>query len=486
MPEAIRIEREVPAPMGDGVVLRSEVWRPDDGARHPAILVRTPYLKEKAAPLPITDARLATARGYAMVVQDVRGRGTSDGTFEPFVAEEADGADTVAWVAEQPWCDGRVTMAGMSYVGATQWLAAAARPPALKAIAPTLSSDEFGEGWSLRSGVPEHGFMATWNAADLAPLETRWLDDPERAFEDAEGLARIAPWAPDWWKEPAGGDYWQRRSVAPRRGEIGIPALFVGGWYDIFAAATLDAFARSHHPADRLIVGPWGHDDQLSHLVGDYNAGIAGAGAVDFFGRVLDFYDAVLDGREPDSARVRVYVLGGRRWLDLPAWPPPGATTATFELTPGAVAADPGEPVPSLGGRGLLIQVPGSGFGVRDQRPLAARSDVHVALHEAPGAVTLGGPVRAHLAVKSDDEAQWAVTLCVERACGAWHNLCEGVARGAGDVTVELGDVCADVAAGERLVLLVAASSYPRWPRPPGRASQALGPGSALELSTTR
>ena len=193
-----------------------------------------------------------------MVVQDVRGRGTSDGTFEPFVAEEADGADTVAWVAEQPWCDGRVTMAGMSYVGATQWLAAAARPPALKAIAPTLSSDEFGEGWSLRSGVPEHGFMATWNAADLAPLETRWLDDPERAFEDAEGLARIAPWAPDWWKEPAGGDYWQRRSVAPRRGEIGIPALFVGGWYDIFAAATLDAFARSHHPADRLIVGPWG------------------------------------------------------------------------------------------------------------------------------------------------------------------------------------------------------------------------------------
>ena len=94
--------------------------------------------------------------------------------------------------------------------------------------------------------------------------------------------------------------------------------------------------------------------------------------------------------------------------------------------------------------------------------------------------------MRAHLAVKSDDEAQWAVTLCVERACGAWHNLCEGVARGAGDVTVELGDVCADVAAGERLVLLVAASCYPRWPRPPGRASQALGPGSALELSTTR
>ena len=488
MPADIRIEREVAVPMRDGVVLRAEVWRPDDGAAHPAVLVRTPYFKEDAAPLPVTDSRRAAERGFAVVLQDVRGRGTSGGSFEPFVNEEADGADSVAWTAAQPWCDGRVVMAGMSYVGATQWLAAAARPPALKAIAPTLSSDEFGEGWSLRCGVPEHGFLATWNAADLAAAP--WLDAPERAWDDPAGLAEIAPWSPPWWKEAAGSAYWRARSVAARRAEIDVPALFVGGWYDIFLAATLDGFARSRHPSDRLLVGPWAHDPLLSNLVGELNAGFAGAGAVEAFPRFLDFYDAVLEGREPDAARACVYVLGGRRWLSLPEWPPPGAGALALPLRPGSFAMRPDDPVPSLGGRGLLVQVPGWGFGPRDQRVLAGRDDVLVALHaEVPAATTLAGPVRAELVVGEggDQPSMWTVTLCIEQPDGRWHNLCEGVARSAagdGAVTVELGDVCVDVEAGRRLVGLIAGSSFPRWPRPDRAATQAIADGSKLHLTT--
>jgi uncharacterized protein len=482
-PPQIRIEREVPVPMRDGVVLRAEVWRPDNGAAHPAVLVRTPYFKEGAAPAAVTDPRLATERGYAVVLQDVRGRGSSGGAFDPFVNEEADGADSVAWVAAQPWCDGRVVMAGMSSVGATQWLAAVAAPPALRAIAPTLSSDEFGEGWSLREGVPEHGFLTTWTAGSLVPPALQWLDDAERASEDVDAVAAMAAWMTDWLSEPADSAYWRERSVAGRRDEVQVPALMTGGWYDIFLAATLRAFARSRSPADRLLLGPWGHDPTLSNLVGAANVGSTGLGDPLMWEAALDFYDAVLAGREPAAPRVRAYALGARRWLDLPSWPPPDAGPVTLPLEPGAVAVRPDDPVPALGGRALLIQVPEWGYGIRDQRSLVGRDDVLVALR-APRSkpLRLAGPVRARLA--GADGALWTATLCVEHEDGFLQNVCEGVARGGGpDVTVELGDACIEVAPGQALVLLVAGSSYPRWPRPVAAGTQRIGAGSVLELT---
>ena len=120
---AIQIHRDLGIELRDGVRTAAEAWIPADGQRHPAILVRTPYMKESAAPTAYIDPRAATARGYAVVLEDVRGCGESEGEFEPFVNEQADGRDSVAWTARQPWCDGRVVMAGMSYLGAAQWLA---------------------------------------------------------------------------------------------------------------------------------------------------------------------------------------------------------------------------------------------------------------------------------------------------------------------------------------------------------------------------
>jgi len=482
----VRLLREVAVPLRDGTVTRAEAWVPD-GPRGPAILVRTPYLKETAAPSPVVDVRLATERGYRVVVQDVRGRGSSDGEFEPFVNEEADGADSVAWVAEQDWCDGRVVTAGMSYVGATQWLAAAAAPPALRGIAPALSSDDYADGWSYRDGVPELGFLATWNAIDLAPLEERWYDDPLRGCDDVEGLAGIAPWSAEWLRAGAQSDYWSSRSVAHRRAEVTVPVLVVGGWYDVFCDASLRSFARSRHEHDRLVVGPWAHDAQLSRLVGDANVGIAGSGVVaGLFGTTLDFYDAVLAGEAPGLPRVSVYVLGARRWVGLDAWPPPGAAREELPLGAAVVSVDPADPVPSLGGRGLLVDVPGSGFGIRDQRAIAARDDVAVAGHHAAAERRwLAGPACALLRTEAEPGTVWAVTLCAQQPDGALHNLTEGVATDDGDgtVTVSLGDVCTTVEPGQPLVALVAGSSFPRWPRPRSRATQRLLAGSRLELT---
>jgi uncharacterized protein len=482
----VRLLREVAVPLRDGIVTRAEAWVPD-GPPGPAILVRTPYLKETAAPSPVVDVRLATERGYRVVLQDVRGRGGSAGDFEPFVDEEADGADSIAWLAGQDWCDGRVVMAGMSYVGATQWLAAAAAPPALNGIAPTLSSDAYAEGWSYRDGVLELGFLTTWNAIDLAPFDDHWHDDPLRACDDVDALIRIAPWSAEWLEAGAESDYWRSRSVAHRRDEITVPALVIGGWYDVFCDASLRSFARSRHEHDRLVVGPWGHDAQLSHLVGEANVGIAGSGVTaQLFGAILDFYDAVLADETPGLPRVSVYVLGARRWIGLDAWPPPGAERAGLAVDSGIVGVDPADPVPSLGGRGLLVEVPGQGFGIRDQRRIAAHDDVAVALRQAVSERRwLAGPACAHLRTEAEAGSMWTVTLCAEQPDGALHNLTEGVAIDEGDglVTLQLGDVCATLEPRQPLVALVAGSSFPRWPRPKHGGAQRILEGSRLELT---
>src|SRR5438445_1801249 len=132
------MERNIECTLRDGVVLRADVFRPDDDDPHPALLQRTPYDKTFISSFSIDPFRMAEA-GYTVVVQDVRGRFASDGVFEPYRHEGEDGYDTVQWVAEQPWCDGQVGMCGISYLAQVQLQAAALRPPALRAIAPMES-----------------------------------------------------------------------------------------------------------------------------------------------------------------------------------------------------------------------------------------------------------------------------------------------------------------------------------------------------------
>jgi putative CocE/NonD family hydrolase len=268
----ILLERDVTIRLRDGVRTCADIWRPADNTAGPAILVRTPYGRERAAPNGLVDPRLAADRGYAVVVQDVRGRGGSGGEFELYVAEAEDGYDSVEWVADQQWCDGRVVMGGMSYVGMTQWLAASAprrawRPSRRHSLATSA------EGWSFRNGVMERGFLAPWLVADLAPADQQWLDGIDDVLADPQLAVTIAPWSKHWFTEPPLAAYWQERSAEASGLAYAMPKLSVGGWYDIFLEATLCAHARGRSPWDRLIIGPWRHDSDLSHLVGDRNLG---------------------------------------------------------------------------------------------------------------------------------------------------------------------------------------------------------------------
>ena len=163
------IDRDVPVEMRDGTVLRADVYRPESDAQWPVLLQRTPYDKNvpRISALLLNPVRAASA-GYAVVVQDVRGRFASDGDFYTFRHEPDDGYDTIAWAAAQPWSTGKVGMFGLSYVGATQWLAAITTPPALATIVPVVTASDYYEGWTYQGGAFELGFNASWTLSNLA------------------------------------------------------------------------------------------------------------------------------------------------------------------------------------------------------------------------------------------------------------------------------------------------------------------------------
>jgi uncharacterized protein len=488
---ALALWRDVAVPLRDGTLLRADVWRAADGVPTSAILMRTPYGKERGVPSAVLDPATAVAAGFAVVVQDVRGTGSSGGDFEPFVSEADDGVDTIAWVADQPWCDGRVVMTGMSYVGVVQWLAASRRPPALVALTPTITTDSVAEGWSFRSGLLESGFLRTWVASSLAPPELRILDDLDAVAEGGDVNA-IAPWAAPWFTEPVDSDYWAAR--APKAGEVStdLPALVIAGWYDCFLAGSLRSFDARGGARDRLIVGPWGHEPTFNHLVGERALG--SSGAADVFGlreRALAFYRAVLAGEDPPGPRVLAYLLGARRWLELESWPPPDARPCVLEVAgSGTFPAGPDAVPRARGGRRLQGGVPGGGFGPHDQRPLLEDGHALRLSVAAPAeGLTAVGPATAMLAVAAtgSDARQWVAILCLEDAEGALVNLAEGVAvapAAASEITIELGDLCIELAPGARLALLVAGGLARRFPAPAASSEQRVDSAS-LVLTVT-
>ena len=241
--ERITVERNVPVELRDGTVTYANVWRPADSDPVPAILVRTPYGKEVEEINVFSEPRAASARGFAIVAQDVRGRGESEGEFDPYFQEGPDGYDTIEQVAAMDWCSGDVVTAGNSYTGATQWLAAATAPPSLKGIAPGLTPDRYDEGWTFHAGVLELAFIHSWVAGTFGPQDKLWLDDVERSYTARDELIEMAPWCQPWFEEAIGSEYWESISIAARRDQVNVPALNIGGWHDIFLDGTLRNFA---------------------------------------------------------------------------------------------------------------------------------------------------------------------------------------------------------------------------------------------------
>ena len=450
----LTIDKNLTVSMRDGIALATDVYRPDDGERHPAVLMRLPYNKELPNLLFLSGDILRIAQaGYAVVVQDCRGTFQSDGEFTPYFQEADDGADAIAWVASQAWCDGTVGMMGASYYGATQWLAAGNAPSALKAIAPFITTDQYYDKWTYQGGAFQLGFILQWATATFAVGEiVRRLRcgeagpaELDAAFTAADAvpaqywhtpladlaeLADLTPYVADWIAHPDYDDYWRAIAPSEHYAEITAPALNFGGWYDLFLGGTLANYtALKGRVPQKLVIGPWVHGYN-GGVYPERNFGIRAHDAVAdvttdqirWFDHWVRGIDNGCDGDKP----VKVFVMGPDVWREEDDWPLPDTDWQSWYLhSSGRAAAndddgglstakpgdeptdtflyDPRNPVPTVGGAtflpGLFIA---ANAGPRDQRDVESRADVLVftsAILEHDIEVT--GPVRLVLYVRS-------------------------------------------------------------------------------------
>ena len=158
MGKTVSVDRHVVVAMRDGIELIADLYLPAGSGSFPTLLQRTPYGRQSTPGF----ALLAAEHGYAVLMQDTRGRWQSGGDFRPFVHEAEDGYDTCAWICGQHWSNGRLGMFGGSYVGVTQWQAALARAPGLEAICPAITASDYHEGWTYQGGAFELGFNLSW------------------------------------------------------------------------------------------------------------------------------------------------------------------------------------------------------------------------------------------------------------------------------------------------------------------------------------
>lgn len=487
---SIKAEFNVAMEARDGTKLYADIYRPDAPGKFPVLLSRTPYDKSAVANRSGTiDVIRAAASGFATVVQDVRGRYKSEGDFYTFVNEIDDGYDTVEWLASQPWSTGKVGTFGISYVGATQWLAAKSKPPSLTAIAPGFTASDYHEGWAWQGGAFELGFNLSWSIGGLAAANWGTLskrigksnDDLEKLIASKDSLEssfahlpldempdlkdNIAPYYYDWMAHPEYDDYWKSVCIEESHSNIDIPALNVGGWHDIFLGGTINNYmsmrdhggTKSARNGQRLVIGPWIHSGSPTNVSGLVNYGTRAAStAIDLPGIILRYYDHWLNGAEngTDSEKpVRIFVMGANKWRYEDEWPIARAIESKYYLhskgkantlngngaldqeAPGNESPDvyhynPMFPVPTTGG-GLCCDPGFMAPGSFDQRFVESRDDVLVySTNPLEKDMEVTGPIKMVLyATSSAIDTDFTAKLVDVSPDGFARNLTDGIIR---------------------------------------------------------
>ncbi len=479
----VLFERNVPMKTRDGVTLHADVYRPAGEGTFPVLLQRTPYNKDNAADF----GRKAVARGFMVVVQDVRGRYTSEGDWYTFKHEMEDGYDTVEWAAALPHSNGKVGMFGGSYVGATQMLAAIGHPPHLAGICPVVTASNYHENWTYQGGALEQWFDESWTSGlaqdtldrairkdsnavlgdRVLPLTQFPVFNLQPIASGAQLTRELAPYFLDWLAHPTYDGYWKQWSIEENYDKIQVPALTIAAWYDIFQGGSLKNYLglRDHagsetaRSAQRLLVIIGGHSG-FGRKIGDVDFG--DDAAFDENTATLDWYDYLFLGKQNQFADatkpVRIFVMGQNEWRNEAAWPLARATATSYYLGSagkansasgdGMLAAakptqtkptenkadtfvyDPANPVPTVGGP-LCCDPMHLGPGPRDQKDVEARPDVLV--YSTPpldADLEVTGPVTLDLFAKSSAvDTDFTAKLVDVWPNGFAQNLTEGILR---------------------------------------------------------
>lgn len=519
-------ERDVLVAMRDGTRLATHVFRPRAEGRYPAILMRTPYGKPDEN---YGDAKRYTAAGYAVVVQDCRGRGKSEGTWDPFKHDPSDGFDTQEWVGQQPWCNGEIGTTGGSYVGWTQWASAPQASRYLKAMVPIVPFGDVHADIAYPGGALQLALLMGWGSAvggvslNSESLDKAYHHLPLRTF--GEQFEKKVPYLNDWVAHPGYDDYWKQRGIDRRYADVTVPSLNIGGWYDIFSKTTIDLMDRVRESSrDRtarrnqfVIMGPWAHGVGV-RKVGELDFGPQAALDIgDFQFRWFEYW---LQGHETGVQEWPAYylfVMGRNEWRGEHEWPLARTQFTSYYLhsrghantlggdgelsttQPGEEPCDKfsydgDEPVPTLGGNNLV----GVPIGPFDQSSAEQREDVLI--YSTPPCeqeVEITGPIKLVLhAASSALDTDFTAKLVDVHPDGKAYHLCDGIVRAryrhGNDRPAELLQpgqpekfeidlwVTSNVfLPGHRIRLEVSSSNFPRFDRNPN-SGQPFGTDTEL------
>ncbi|HEV8368798.1 MAG TPA: CocE/NonD family hydrolase, partial [Pyrinomonadaceae bacterium] len=539
----VAIQKGVSVKMRDGVSLVADIYRPVSDEKFPVLLQRTPYNRNGEA----ATANELASHGYVVVLQDTRGRYDSGGEFYPFRDESLDGYDTVEWAAQLDRSNGKIGMFGGSYVGATQMLAAMARPPHLVAIFPYVTASEYYEGWTYQSGALMQWFTSSWASGLAVDTLRRKAEQTQAPKQWSAGLplesypvlqlpatSSLAPYFHDWLEHERNDAYWQKLRVSDHYGEMNVLGLHAGGWHDLFLKGSIRNYNGLHESASsaelrsgqRLIIGPWAHAATSPEgKIGDV---VFGKTAVlDITRATLQWFDHALKGIKNEystSAPVRLFIMGDNVWRDEQEFPlsrtrytkyylhsVKGANgikgDGTLNLTPPEVERkdefeyDPKNPVPTIGGRLCCGQALPP--GPADQRPNESRPDVLV-FSTAPLArdVEVTGPVSLELyAATSAVDTDFTALLVDVDPSGYARFLTDGIVRARyRDGTSQASEVVPGKVykyaidlwatgnvfkAGHRIRLYISSSNFPRFNRNLNTGEPLLGSSRLLTAHQT-
>ncbi len=506
-------EKDVPIPMRDGTKLMANIARPEEEGQYPVILMRTPYGKpgkDNGEMKRYTDA------GYVLIVQDCRGRGNSEGAWDPFAYDVQDGLDTQAWIGAQPWCNGRIGTAGGSYVGWTQWASAPDASPLLKCAVPVVPFAEVFPDLAYYGGAFQLALLMGWGTAvggvDLKPeqLQAAFLHLPLQTYGDQ--FEKPIPFLNDWIKHPTYDDYWKQRGIDGQYDEVRIPILNIGGWYDIFSKPVIELVDNVRDESgDRLVrrnqfvvVGPW------THGVGGQEVGELDFGPEakrDIGELQFQWFEYWLKDRETgveDWPAYHLFIMGENRWRGEQEWPLARTQYTPMYLRgggkanssrgdgalspeqPGEEAADvftydPENPVPTVGGNNLV----GAKAGPYDQSEVELRDDVLVYTGDVLAEdLEVTGPVTMVLyAASTAPDTDFTAKLVDVHPDGRAFNLCDGILRAryrkGPDTTeplmpgsvekyeIDLWVTSNLFKAGHRVRVEISSSNFPRFDRNP-------------------
>tara|TARA_B100001123_G_scaffold450660_2_gene622806 strand:+ start:2462 stop:4108 length:1647 start_codon:yes stop_codon:yes gene_type:complete len=503
-------------PMRDSIELSTDVYLPDIEGQFPTVLIRTPYGNSHDSR--VRKALNLCSTGYAVAIQDVRGRWDSDGEWNPWHCERNDGEDTIHWLSQQAWCNTRIGMIGSSYSAFTQWEAARSGAEHLKCIIPRVAPSDIYSGVYYRQGAFQLFTALGWSLQnyrksqqpiEMYDWESLLMSLPLMDMDKVSG--KSIEFFRDWLKHDKFDDFWERIDLQSSC-EVQIPVLSIGGWYDLFADGTVANFLEMRsdqavsNEFNKLIMGPWAHPLENQSQLGDMEFGsTAHFDLDDLENKWLDRWLKGEHNEIEKMAPVTVFVMGANQWKEESEWPPQRSHNQRLYLHSDGQANtvngdgvlsfdapsddeydeftyDPKDPVPTLGGNTCCFPelVP---WGPKDQQELECRSDIlcytSAVLEEG---LEIMGMVTVVIHASSDAvSTDFTAKLIDVYPFGESFNVVDGIVRATcrdtcldpnliepGEVykyQIELGPTAIVFRKGHRIRLHISSSNFPRFDR---------------------